>query len=322
MANQDLVVGELRAGAGEKTVGQQAISVLGSPYNFPVFLINGAQQGPTLAVTAGVHGGEYASIAAALELAQQLQPAALKGRVIIVPVVNGPGFRARSIYICPLDGVNINRVFPGKADGGAAQQIADWVFRNVIQQADYFVDLHGGDLNEALIPFTIYSRTGNAEVDRVSLEMAKVFGIEYLVRSESIAGSSYAAASHAGVPSILTESGAQGIWRPEDVALHRRGLERLLLHFGMIDGAAPEPLPVTLLDQFVWMRSDHEGFWYPGTRVDELVRKGQELGHVKDFQGAILQTAVAPVDGRVLFMVSSLAMNKGDPLLAVGRAGD
>ncbi len=322
MANQELVVGNLSARAGEKTAGVQEIMVQGKPYAFPMFLINGAKEGPTLAVTGGIHGAEYASIAAALELGQQLEPAALSGRVIVAPVVNVPAFRARSIYICPLDGVNLNRVFPGKADGSASEQIAAWVFQNVIRQANYFVDLHGGDLNEALVPFTIYSRTGNETVDKTSLDMAKVFGIQYLVRSESIAGSTYAAASSAGIPGILTESGAQGIWPPEAVALHSRGLNRLLRHFGMVAGPAPEPLPLTMLDQFVWLRSEHEGFWYPRPSVDDVVRKGQDLGHVTDFQGNILQVAEAPADGRVLFLVSSLAMNKGDPLLAVGRAGD
>ncbi len=157
---------------------------------------------------------------------------------------------------------------------------------------------------------------------RAGAQLGKVFGIEYLVRSESIAGSSYAAASGAGIPGILSEAGAQGIWQAQDVALHTRGVNRLLRHYGMIPGGPPEPLPVTIFDSFIWMRSEHEGFWYPATAVDEEVREGQVLGQVRDFQGNILQVAEAPADGRVLFLVSSLAMNKGDPLLALGRAGD
>jgi predicted deacylase len=318
MSNQELIVGKFTARPGEKTSGVQEIMVQGKLYAFPMFLINGAKEGPTLAVTGGIHGAEYASFAAALDLGRRLEPGALSGRVIVAPVVNVPAFRARSIYLCPLDGVNLNRVFPGKADGSASEQIADWIFQNVIQQANYFVDLHGGDLIEALVPFTIYSRTGNETVDKVSLEMAKVFGIQYLVRSEAIAGSTYATASGNGIPGILTESGQQGIWTPESVALHTNGLNRLMRHFGMIAGPAPEPLPVTLLDQFLWLRSDHEGFWYPKTSVDDVVRKGQDLGSVTDYLGNVLQVAESPADGRVLFLVSSLAINKGDPLLAVG----
>ena len=108
-----------------------------------------------------------------------------------------------------------------------------WVFANVISRADYYVDLHGGDLVEALVPFTIFFRSGNAEVDDVSLEMAKVFGIHYLVCSET-PGSTFCAASRAGIPSILAESGGQGIWTPEDVGLLTRGLDRIMRHFKMI----------------------------------------------------------------------------------------
>jgi predicted deacylase len=268
-------------------------------------------------VTGGVHAAEYASIAAALDFGRSLDPASLRGRVIVVPVMNMPAFTARSIYVCPLDGRNLNRVFPGDAHGTASEQIADWVFRNVISQADYYVDLHGGDLIEALVPFTIFFRSGNERVDKMSLEMAQVFGIHFLVCSET-PGSTFCAASRAGIPSILAESGGQGIWTPEDVALHTNGLHRLMRHLDMTAGGPPEPMPFTLLERFLWLRSEHAGFWYPAVAVNEAVKVGQNLGCVKDCEGRVLQTAVSPADGVVLFIVSSLAINDTDPLLAVG----
>ena len=254
------------------------------------FLINGDRPGPTLVVTAGVHAAEYASIAAALEFAHSLQPKGLAGRVIVLPVMNVPGFGVRSIYTCPLDGTNLNRAFPGKAGGGPTEQLADWVFRNVISQATYYVDLHGGDLIEALVPFTIFYQTGNAELDRKSLEMGQVFGIRYLVRSTST-GSVFSAAANAGIPAILTEAGGQGIWTAEHVALHVQGLGRLLRHFGMAGGAAPAPLPSTVLERFIWLRSEALGtiggvaFWYPAVAVGDTVQEGQELGRVLDVRG-------------------------------------
>jgi len=317
VAESELTVGSLFVGRGEKTFGTQQVSVSGRQVALPVFLINGREPGPTLAVTAGIHAAEYAGIAAALELGRSLSPQALRGQVIIAPVANTAGFRARSIYVCPLDGVNLNRVFPGNPEGGATEQLAHWLFRNVIRQANYYVDLHGGDLIEALIPFTIYHRSGNEEVDRASIEMAKIFGIHYVVRSET-KGSTYSAAAHAGIPGILAESGGQGIWRPEDVALHTDGLNRLMCHLGMLAGPSPEPVPCTLLNQFIWQRSEHEGFWYPKISVGDSVQERQDLGAVLDFQGHVLQTVSSPAAGRVLFLVSSLAINQGDPLLAVG----
>src|SRR6185437_16494662 len=151
MSNQVLTVGALAAPHGEKHYGVNEFPVQGQPYRLPMWLINGGANtgsgdGPTLVVTGGVHAAEYASIAATLDFGRSLDPANLRGRVIVVPVMNVPAFTARSIYVCPLDGRNLNRVFPGDPRGTASEQIADWVFRNVISQADYYVDLHGGDL--------------------------------------------------------------------------------------------------------------------------------------------------------------------------------
>jgi hypothetical protein len=317
MSNQMLKVGALSAGRGEKRYGVNEFPVQGQTYRLPMWLINGSGDGPTLAVTGGVHAAEYASIAAALELGRSLDPKDLRGKVIVVPVMNMPGFTARSIYTCPLDGKNINRVFPGKEGGTASEQIADWVFRNVMSQAGYYVDLHGGDLIEALVPFTIFFRSGNAQVDQKSLDMAKAFGIPILVSSET-PGSTFSSASRAGIPSILTESGGQGIWPPEDVALHVNGLHRVMRRLDMLAGGAPEPVACTVLERFLWLRSEHEGFWYPAVAVKDSVKAGQDVGYVKDWEGRVLQKAVSPADGRVLFIVTSLAINQNDPLLAVG----
>jgi len=317
MSNPILQVGTLTARPGEKINGVNEFTVHGQPYRLPMWLVNGNDTGPTLVVTGGVHAAEYASIAAALDLGRSLDPAAVRGRVVVVPVMNLPAFTARSIYVCPLDGKNLNRVFPGDPAGTASEQIAAWVFKNVIAQADSYVDLHGGDLVEALVPFTIFFRSGQPRVDDASLEMAKAFGIQYLVCSET-PGSTFCAASRAGIPSILAESGGQGIWTPEDVGLLTKGLARLMRHLGMTPGAMPPAVPCTLLEQFLWLRSDHDAFWYPGVPVGAVVRKGQDLGQVKDVEGHVLQTAASPADGRVLFIVSSLAINRTDPLLAVG----
>lgn len=317
MSNQILKVGSLSAAPGEKRYGVNEFAVDGRPYRLPMWLVNGSAEGPTMVVTAGVHAAEYASIAGALDLGRRLDPATLHGRVIVVPVMNQPSFTARSIYVCPLDGKNLNRVFPGDTKGTASEQIAEWVFGNVIRQADYYVDLHGGDLIEALVPFTIFFRSGTDSVDEKSFEMAKVFGIHYLVRSET-PGSTFCAASRAGIPSILAESGGQGIWTREHVADHTNGLDRLLRHFQMIPGRASEAKSYTLLEQFLWLRSEHEGFWYPAVPVNEPVKAGQDLGSVTDYEGRVLQRAISPADGRVLFIVTSLAINNNDPLLAVG----
>jgi predicted deacylase len=313
----ELRVGALTAARGQTTSGIHSLKLQDRTTDLPVFLVNGQTDGPTLVVTGGVHGAEYASIEAALRLGRTLDPAKLHGRVIIVPVVDMPAFKARSIYICPIDGKNPNRFFPGSPTGTAAEQLDDWLFQNVIRQGNYYVDLHGGDLNEALVPFTLFQKFGNEKVDQASLEMAKVFGIRYLVSSE-VKGSTTSAAAMAGIPGILAESGGQGVWREEHIAAHTNGLDRLMRHLGMSDGPKPEPLPTQVMSQFAWLSSEHDGYYYSKVQVGEQVHKGQDLGHVADFTGKVLQPIPATIDGTVLFLVSSLAMNKGDPLLSIG----
>ncbi len=317
MSSKDLVVGNLVAKTGEKKTGTVEFLVDGQPYGLEVFLVNGQQDGPTLVVTGGIHAAEYASIAAALEVGQTLTAEGLCGSVIVIPVINQRGFRARSIYINPMDGLNLNRVFPGKADGSASEQIANWVFENVTKQASYYIDLHGGDLVEALVPFTIFFNSGVPEVDNVSIDLARTYGIPYLVRSEGM-GSTFSAAAMAGIPAILTEAGGQGIWRRDQVELHVDGIHRVMCKFGMLSGDAPEPVESAILENFIWMRSEVDGFWYPEVEVGAKVQTGQHLGVVKDVWGKVLQDVVSPGEGDVLFLVSSLAINKNDPLLSFG----
>lgn len=317
MSSKDLVVGNLVAKTGEKKTGVVEFTVADQPYSLEIFLINGQEDGPILVITAGIHAAEYASVAAALEVGQNLTPDGLCGSVIIVPVVNQRGFRVRSIYINPMDGLNLNRVYPGKVDGAPSEQIANWMFQNVMKQATYYIDLHGGDLIEALIPFTVFFKTGKPETDQASLELARTFGIPYLVRSEGM-GSTFSAAAMAGITAILTESGGQGIWRRDQVDLHIDGIHRVMRQYGMMPGAAPTPVESNVLENFIWMRADVEGFWYPMIEVGARVHKGQELGVIKNTWGKVLQDVVCQGEGDVLFLVSSLAINKGDPLLAYG----
>jgi len=315
---KELCVGSLAAKPGEKVSGNCTLSIDGNKFTLPVYLINGKAEGPTFVITAGVHAAEYASIAAALEIGQKYTPETIQGQLIIVPLINQAGFPVRSIYVNPMDEVNLNRVFPGNSDGSPSEQIAAWVFENIMVQADYFIDLHGGDLIESLIPFVIFPEVGRAEVDRASLELAKTMGIEYLIRKVGTSGSTFLAVADAGIPAVLVESGGQGIWPREDVVRLIDGVERAMVTFGML----PEKtLPATesiVLKDFIWLKSDHNGFWYPQVNVGAHVKKGQVLGKITDVWGNELQIAHATADGRILFLVSSLSINVGDPLLSIG----
>ena len=276
----------------------------------PLLAVRGARGGPTLVVTAGVHGAEYASIVAAYRLAN-LDPERLAGTLVVLPIMNRPSYAARSIYVNPIDGLNVNRQFPGDAAGSHSQQLALWLMEAWVRHADAFVDLHGGDLNEALTPFVLHAR-GDARAE----ELAHVFGIPYVVASSS-PGHSYSGAAALGVPAVLAEAGGQGSFTEAEVLPLLEGTERVMRHLKMCEGTVA-PRATISIDRFDVLTSAEEGAWYPTVRLGSRVEVGERLGVVRNLLGAVVQDVVAPVSGTVLYFVASLAINAGDPLVGVG----
>ena len=127
----------------------------------PFAVIQGTRPGPRLLVTAGVHGSEFCSIEAAIRL-MRIPPEQIKGTLTILPIVNTQGFYKRSIYVMPQDGKNLNRMFPGRPDGSTSERVAHWLVTQAYPRADAYLDLHGGDLDEALVPFSIVPRESDA----------------------------------------------------------------------------------------------------------------------------------------------------------------
>ncbi|MGH2405648.1 MAG: succinylglutamate desuccinylase/aspartoacylase family protein, partial [bacterium] len=201
-----------------------------------------------------------------------------------------------------------------------SERMASLLMETLVAGVDAWVDLHGGDIHEALEPFTIYSDGGAPDVVAKSRAMADAYGIPHIIRSQSIAGGTYGAATSRGVPAILTEAGGVGQLDADSVAVHQKGLRNVLRLLGVLPGT-PEPgAPATYLTQFVWLRSEHSGCWYPAVRAGERVSKGQVVGVIRDYWGDLLVEHRAPAGGVILFIVTSLAINPTDPLLGVGTA--
>jgi predicted deacylase len=312
----------LTADPGQRVHGWVRVPGVEPPWELPSVVCRGRRSGPTLIVTAGIHAAEYPGIAAAARLARDTDPAQLRGTLIVIPLVNGPGFYERCIYTNPRDGKNINRTFPGDAHGTAAQQVTHFLTTELFAGADAYVDLHGGDLIEGLVPFAIYLRTGRREVDAQSQALANAYGLEYVLAAspDTVHGSSYTAAARLGVPAIIAEVGQQGICDPHSVNQHLGGLHRVLGILGMLDD---QPTPVaqpTRLSGFVWMYADSAAAYYPTVAAGDIVKRDQVIGELRDIFGEVLQTLHAPTDGPVLFLISALAVKKGDPLLGIGVA--
>lgn len=307
--------------------GEAARQIIAVPgvepqWALPVTVIRGLEDGPRLTVTAGIHAAEYPGIAAAIRLGREIEPKNLLGTLVIVAPVNLPGFFERSLYINPVDGKNINRVFPGRADGSPAERVAHFLMTEVIAGSDAYVDLHGGDLVEALVPFALFMTSGGDDVERRSREIAGAYDLDYIIAGPpgTVSGAAYAAAAAAGIPAVIAEAGQQGIYDQESVARHLHGLRNVLTRMGMLTGIVERKVRPTYLTGTKWLHTDRDAAYHPFVEVGEQVEEGQTIGELRDLFNDALQVLKAPATGPVLFLVTSLAVKKGDPLIGIGIA--
>jgi predicted deacylase len=307
-------VGELTCEPGSKTRG--FLKVANSDLQMPITLISGSE-GKTVVITGGTHGGEYPGIETSIRLAQEIQPEDIRGNLVIVHPVNTTSFLARTQYYVPADGRNLNRVFPGKALGTASERIAHTICAELFSQADFFMDLHGGDIHESLVPFVLYPAFAAPEVAAASRTAASKVGVKYVVGSYSTNGTIGSAAS-VGVPSMLIEIGQCGLWSENDVSAYTRGVKNVLRHLEALRGPCQDLGPVEHIERMNVLTAQHEGCWYPCSVPGDTVESGQEFGQIRDFFGKVLGVYRAPVSGIVLYVVSSLAIQPGDPIGAIG----
>ena len=291
-------------------------------YEWPYFAISGARDGPTLCLIAGIHGAEYPPIDAVLRFSRSLDPSTLRGRVAAVPVVNLPAFWERAAFVCPRDGKNPNRVFPGDPTGTFSEALAHHFFETVFRRGDYLLDLHCGDMVEDLAPFSMMQQSGNAAVDRAALDLAVVYGLPYVVEQPPsggpIAGTTNGAAARAGIPAVIAEAGGVGQLRRDDVELHLRGLRRALQHLHMLDGT-PEPLPPpVMIAEFVWVRCERGGFFRRAHAAGDQISVGDSIGTMVDLWGEPVGEIPSPVSGVVIFTTTSPAIQDNGLLIGIG----
>jgi len=272
-------------------------------------------------VTAGIHAAEYTGIEAAIRLGRTLDPADVRGILLVIPLLNRPGFYERSVYVNPEDGDNLNRLFPGDPKGKWGERFAHRLLTEIVTRCEYAIDLHAGDLIEELTPFVIYRETGEAALDDRIRKMADAYGARWAVKSAPTGerpGSLYALAALNGVASMLAESGGRGLLIEADVVRHVDGVTNVLRAIGALDGAPKRVPPPRVASSFDWLRSPVEGIFHCRVTVEQQVAAGDVVGELVDLVGEPLATVKAPVSGVVLFLVTSPAIKKDGLLLAIG----
>ena len=304
---------------GEVLRDDLVIPVYPCQVTIPYVAINGVHDGPEAVVTAGIHGCEYSSIEAVIRLARDISALELFGSLILIPIVDVTAFYARSMYINPLDGKNLFRVFPGSARGTVSERIAYTLINELVASADYYIDLHGGDMIESLMPFTVFSITGNRAVDQQSEALARSFGVD-LVCTADISGSTYISAALLGRPAIVSEAGGNGMLEEDAVNVHYYGVKSALNHLGILsEGAQSRRKSDSELRHIRSLRSSERGLFYGDLDIGDYVQEGQRIGEMRDHYGDKISDMLSPASGLVIYVVTSLATNLGDPLIGIAE---
>jgi len=318
------------AGTATAARGQKATGVIAVPAgrdaatNIPVAVFHGAKPGPTLALVSGAHGTEYASIIALEKLIGLLNPAELAGTVIIVPLVNLPSFEQKVPHVNPVDGKSMNRMYPGKMDGTQTDRASFLITKQVVEQCDHLIDLHGGDLDESLRPYSYWTKTGNEQQDRISREMVLAFGLDHIIisadRPKDPQASRYLenTATTRGKPSITVEAGHAGTVEAEDVGALVNGCLNVMRYLKMLPGSATSIEHPVWIEKVVSLASEQTGVFYPLVRRGTYVEQGMKIGYVTDYLGKTIFEARAPAAGVILYICAVPSMTKGATIANIG----
>ena len=319
-------LGPLRASAGQAVSGYLEVPASGDAgARIPVSLVRGTGDGPVLALIAGTHGYEYPGITALQRLRQSIDPRALRGTLILVHIANPPSFYGRTIYTSPADGKNLNRVFPGRPDGTLSERIAHAITTQVIAKADFLVDLHAGDGNEALRPYVYMPVTGDARLDAATRGMALAFGLDHIVIDTGRIAPAEATkfvdqtALARGIPAITTETGQLGQNDERSIALAEHGIQNLMRHLGMLEGTAEPNTGVVWLEDYQVITSPVTGVFRATVRDGYAVAEGGLLGELYDAFGAKVGDVRAPFAGIVNYVIGTPPAVEGQPLAMVSR---
>lgn len=306
----------------------------------PVTVVNGLREGPTLTITAGCHPNELIGMAAAIRIAKEIDPSKVNGQLILVHVMNVMGLQFKKLNVSPLDGVNMNMAFPvegeeGEDQGKTALHLgvsptkvsARNIFNTFIKIADWYIDMHGGELHEDLTSNIELLPIGKP-VDEKARQFARVFLLDKIweVPQGSIPqmpnypgrGSAVAEASHRDIPSVLFEIGGEGKLDKKLVDFACEALYNVMKYIGMIEGKPIVKDPITYTGGNV-IFAQKGGLHFINIKSGDIVKKGQELGYTIDWKGNIIHRDICPCNGWMTNMVVHGAVNPGDMLYVIAN---
>lgn len=295
----------------------------------PITVFHGVASGPVLGVTAGVHGYEYSPILAGQRLINEVDPQLMTGTLILVHIANVESFLGRSPYVNPIDGENLNRVFPGDAGGTLTLKVADFISTKVISRCTHFVDAHSGDAPEDLIPYAGYYHNDQmAETSSKGKEMAMFLGFDTILKFNTTSKdymqkenpSLYCSAQafKSGIPAVDIECGRLGMIEEEYIVRIVDGIMNLMDGLGLTSGQAQLNEKYFISEKRTSVSSQSDGIFYPLKSAGDYVQEGMRIGYITDFFGREIQNILSPTDGVIFYMLGTPPVNAGETIASIG----
>jgi predicted deacylase len=308
-----------RVKQGEKKRGYLSVAARGDGTYIclPLMVVNGVHEGSTLVASGGVHGDEYEGPEAIRRVWRELDPGQLSGTFVGVPVVNVTAVEAAARK-SPIDGFDMNRIFPGRQDGYISERIAHFFFNEIVLKADGYVDLHAAGNAFTIAPMAIYLETGDDEFKAKELAFVKAAGLDLLWKGRGLWAAAHVEGAKRGIPGITVELGQEGRCSEPLVALGEQVVLNLMKHLRMVEGPPQLPDKQTTV-KGTYLHSQAGGIFHPEAVVGQVVGRGDTVGLITDFLGETLETVEAPYDGIVCSIRTFPSTRPGEWTVFVGE---
>ena len=283
----------------------------GVPVATPVLVVNGRFPGPTLCLTAAIHGDELNGIEMVRRVMHDINPKKLSGAVIGVPIVNLQGFRRASRYLP--DRRDLNRYFPGNPNGSAASRIAYSFFTEIALHCDALVDLHTGSFERSNLP-QLRADLRNPDV----VTLTEGFGSTVILHSDPAPGTLRYAATAAGIPAVTVEAGGPSVLELAEVKHGVKGIQTLLNALGMVKKVRLWGDPEPVYYRSTWVRAESGGILLADVSLGSTVREGDLLGTITDPMNNASTKIYAPFAGRIIGMARNQVVMPGFAAFHIG----
>jgi uncharacterized protein len=290
---------------------------LESRIKIPVSEIYGNNSGPSMVITSGADGDEYASIEASFRLIEEFKNGNFSGKLTIIPILNIPGFN-KIISRNPKDGKYPKHIYPGKENGTSSERLMFWLHNNFLKGSDLWLDMHGGAINEMLDPFIYFYETENIFLNNKVEKIIKMIDSDKIVYEKPGSWDKVVKLSKNKIIYVLSESGFSGSRNDEYINKHINWAKTIMSVLGMINIKHSFINKPRIYRNTYDYKSNYSGLWYPKVKQNSFIKKNSLIGKVCSMDGNVMQEIVSKHEGEYLWGLEGLFVEKNDTLVEIG----